>query len=266
MRRFVLAAGLLTTAACVNPYRVNFNTTLDRVPKWMGERLAPSSGAPRLLKSNDIRSDGRALFEQGYVMIGYAKFDGPAINPDLALEQGRKAGADVVLLQETFTRSMTENVAVTQWSPDQTTETTETAQSTGRGGKPHTVTRTVETRVSQDPQTVYVPTTVDYFEHSATFWRRVDKPLFGALVQDIADDVKMRLQTNHGLEIQAIITDSPAFEADLLKGDVILKLDGDPVPSAQKFYADLISHAGKTIHLSVLRGSTPLEKPVKLNP
>ena len=59
--------------------------------------------------------------------------------------------------------------------------------------------------------------------------------------------------------------DSPARDADLLKGDIILKIDGKPVPTAQKFYEGLAPLAGKTLTLTVLRGDKTFERKIKLN-
>lgn len=60
--------------------------------------------------------------------------------------------------------------------------------------------------------------------------------------------------------------DSPAYAADLLKGDIILKIDGAAVPSAQRFYETLASKAGVEIVLSGLRGDKTFERRVRLNP
>lgn len=259
------ALALIALSACANPYRANFNTTLDRLPAWMGTRFLPAPGKPRLIKSQDIRSDNWRQFEKGYVMVGFAKFDGPPLNLDQALAQAKAIDAEVVIVQERFTRSMTETVAVTQWPADETTEIREQSQSTGRRG-PRQESRTTEIRVSRSPETVYLPKLVDYYEHAATFWRRIERPVFGALVQDLTDELKQKLQTNRGLVVRAVMVDSPAYQADLLKGDILMKIDGEPVSSARKFYNDVILLAGRDVNLSVLRGGKTMQRRLTLNP
>lgn len=258
------AVVLFALSGCMNPYRTNFNVTLNKMPPWIGQRLAPPSAKPELLKSDDIRSDNWKLFERGYVMIGFAKFDGPPTDVGLALSQGKAAGADIVAIQDVYTKTLTETVAVTQWPADQTTEVHEESTINGPRG-PHTVSRTTEVSTSQSPETVYVPRDIDYYEHSATFWRKIENPLFGALVMDLSDQQKQQLQSNHGLVVRAIMTDSPAFAADLLKGDIILTINGEPAPSAQRFYQNLAGLAGKEVVMAVRRGATTIERRATLN-
>jgi hypothetical protein len=246
MKRLLIAVSAALLGACVNPYRANFNSTTDRYPAWMAGRFAPSAAKPRLIKTEDIQEEGRKLAEKGYLMVGYSKFDHPALDENLALQEGKAVGADVVLLQKTFAKSLIETTTVTQWPPSETTELHENTRVEGESEKDTKhIDRRVEIRTSHGPETTYVPTQVDYYEHSATYWRKVSQPIFGAIVRDLSDEQKLILETNRGLVVRTIVTDSPAFQADLLKGDIILKIDGEPVASMQRFYDDLINKAGK---------------------
>ena len=260
------ALSLCLLAGCVNPYRSNFNSTLDRQPKWIAARLAPSPDKPRLVQSNDIQNDNWGLFERGYIMVGYSKFDGPETDNYYVQAQARSIGADVVLVQNKFTKSLTETVAVTQWGPSQTTDTNETTNVTGPRGGVHTVNTESEVTTSESPETVYVPQQVDYYEHSATYWRKMNTPIFGAAVQDLTDALKQQLETNQGLTVRAIVIDSPAFKADLLKGDILLTMNGQPMPSAQHFYETISQQAGKQVTFTVLRGDKRIDRSITLNP
>jgi hypothetical protein len=259
----VVAAG--TVLGCVNPYKTNFNATLDRQPKWIASRLAPSTDKPRLVESDNIQKDNWALFERGYIMIGYSKFDGPETDTYSVLSEARAVGADVVLLQKKFTKSLTETVAVTQWGPSQTVDTMERTNVEGPRGS-RTISTESQTTVSQSPETVYVPKQVDYYEHSATYWRKLTSPVFGVAVQDLNDVQKRQLETNQGLAVRAVVTDSPAYKADLLKGDILLTMNGQPMPSAEKFYEDIAQLAGKKVDFTMLRGDKRLQRSVTLNP
>ncbi len=265
MRLLLITLIAALTAACANPYRSNFNSIQDRYPQWLESRLAPKAAAPDVVQTDDIQKEGWGLVEKGYVMIGFSRFDLPQISIDLAISEGKTRGADIVLVQKRFSKSLTETVTMTQWGP---TETTEYREDTGISGDRGTrrVDRRVSVTTTRGPETVYVPQQVDYYEHSATYWRKVERTLFGAVVQDLTDEQKARLQTNRGLSVRALVTDSPAFQADLLKGDIILKIDGQQVPSAQKFYEGLIQKAGQDVKLSILRNDKTIEKTVRLNP
>jgi C-terminal processing protease CtpA/Prc len=260
---FGVAAVVLT--GCANPYRANYNSTRDRFPNWIEGRLAPKVNSPRLMLTNDISAENWRLFERGYVMVGFSKFAGPNTDAKLALAEAKAAGAELVLLQKTFAKTLTETVTVTNFPPSETTTVRENTNVLG-GKQTKSIERRLEVTTSRSPETYYVPKQVDYYEHSATFWRKLEKPFFGALVKDLPDELKAKLQTNLGLVVRAIVLDSPAYAADLLKDDIILKIDGAPVPSAQKFYESIITKAGTEIELSVLRGDKTLSKRIRLNP
>lgn len=256
---------LLLLSACGNPYRANFNSTRDRHPQWLENRLAPKTKTPKLIETDEIQKEGWELAEKGYIMIGFAKFDLPRINPELALAEGKRAGADIVLLQRKFSKSLTETTTITQWPATETTEIRENTGVTGERGTHH-INRRVDVTTYRGPETTYVPTQVDYFEHSATYWRKVERPIFGAIVMDLSDEQKQRLQTNRGLVVRTLVTDSPAYQADLLKGDIILKMDGEAVGGVKKFYDDLITRAGKTVLVTLVRNGKEIQIPVVLNP
>jgi hypothetical protein len=263
---FFIPLTLALLIGCVNPYRTNFNETLDRQPKWIAARLAPSPEKPRLITSDNIRNDNWDLFERGYIMIGYSKFDGPGTDTYNALAQARRIGADVVLLQTKFTKSLTETVAVTQWGPSETTDARQTTNVIGARGNVRTIKTESEVTTSQSPATVYVPQQVDYYEHAATYWRKMSHPIFGAAVQDLNDAQRRQLETNQGLNVRAVVIDSPAFKADLLKGDILLTMNGQPVPSAQNFYEAIAAQAGKKVDFTVLRGDKRMQRAIALNP
>lgn len=255
-----------TLSSCVNPYRANFNSTLDRLPLWTQSRLAPSSEKPRLVETDDIKTENVRQFEKGYVMIGYSKFDAPGQISDLALKEAKMVGADVVLVEKKFSKTLTEIASITNWPPNETTEIREEGRSTGGKEGDKTITRRTEITTSKGPETVYVPKQVDYFDHSATYWRKMDRPIFGALVQELSDEQKERLQSNRGLSVKAVMTGSPAYQTDLLKGDIITEINGKPVSGIANFYQDLSTFAGKKITLSVLRGKTTTTHQVTLAP
>ncbi|MBL8024561.1 MAG: PDZ domain-containing protein [Elusimicrobia bacterium] len=249
---------------CTNPYRANFISMEDRIPPWIQNRFTPPSKQPRLQYSEDSLSDKWKLFEQGYFMVGYSKFDGKRMDDSLALTKAKSIGANLVLIEKKFSKTMMETVAMTQWTPRTTTEIRDDTTVSGPKGK-RDVSRRTEIRTGGDPQVTYVPKRVDYFEYVATFWRKVDTIIFGAFVTGLPDEMKKSLQTNRGLIVRNIVIDSPAYQADLLKDDIILEVNGVQVPGMQKFYENMNTMAGQEVVLTVLRGSQTITKRVKLN-
>jgi serine protease Do len=66
------------------------------------------------------------------------------------------------------------------------------------------------------------------------------------------------LEPVDGLLVRGIEPDSPAEQAGVLRGDVIVAVEGSPVTDPDTLYAALDSAAGREITLTVLRGSQEL--------
>jgi len=63
-----------------------------------------------------------------------------------------------------------------------------------------------------------------------------------------------------------VIVGSPAFDADILVGDVIQTIDGKPIAGAADYTALLESKVGRQIDLTLYRHGSVITKSVKLNP
>jgi serine protease Do len=66
------------------------------------------------------------------------------------------------------------------------------------------------------------------------------------------------LEPLDGLLVRAIEADSPAEQAGVLRGDVIIAVEGSPVTDPDGLYAALDAAAGREIALTVVRGSHEL--------
>ena len=264
--RFLALLLLVSLGACANPYRANYNSTLDRLPGWAQNRFGPPAARPRLIETVNISTENWRLFEQGYAMVGYSKFDGPALDVKLALSEAKSRQADIVLVEKKFSKTLTETAAVTVWPANETTEIREEGRVTGGEKGDRRISRRTEVTTTRGPETVYVPKQVDYYEHTASYWRKVSKPLFGVLLQDLTDDQRQTLQSNRGLVVKGVMTGSPAYEADILKGDILVKINGKAIVGASRFYEDLYSFAGKTVNFVLLRGKNALTRSVTMNP
>jgi regulator of sigma E protease len=75
--------------------------------------------------------------------------------------------------------------------------------------------------------------------------------------KDLDDDFMSKLGLEAGggtLKIAGVEADSAAQRAGLQKGDRLLAIDGRPVDSASTFITYVKAHAGKPVHLQIVRG------------
>ncbi|MFH1724027.1 MAG: hypothetical protein ABII00_05320, partial [Elusimicrobiota bacterium] len=96
------------------------------------------------------------------------------------------------------------------------------------------------------------------------FWKKFDNPVFGAYVADLGPEDRVRLQTNRGLKVRAMMKGSPVFNADIFQDDIITAIDGESPPIARQFYAWVIQKAGQTIELEIRRGDKTIRRSVSL--
>ncbi len=95
----------------------------------------------------------------------------------------------------------------------------------------------------------------------------VRRPWFGARLQGVTPDIAegLGLDRPTGVMVAAVFDKSPAEEAGLKRGDVILQLDGQAVEDPDSFGYRLATRPlGGTASVNVLRGRNRLTLPVKM--
>jgi serine protease Do len=97
---------------------------------------------------------------------------------------------------------------------------------------------------------------------------QVTRPYLGIRWEWITPDVAAanRLDFSYGAYVTAVSTGSPADDAGLRQGDVILGMDGTRFDEENPFLNELLAHApGDTITLDVMRGNSEIQVKVTLS-
>jgi hypothetical protein len=266
LRNLILSLACLTAGCVSNPYHRNYSSTLsEHVPKTEATGFVATAGEPRLLSTNDIREDAIKLLEQGYFPIGRAKFREQLIDGQAALEQAREVGADVVLVKQVHVGTATYSVPVSDWTPDRTIVTNESAQTRDQAtNNVQSFDKQTVTIIEGEYQTRYQAETVDYYDHTAVFWKKTLDPLFGVCVAELDDAQRKSIQSNKGVAVRAVIKRSPAFLADLFRGDILRRFAGKDVLDADEFFGLVAANAGKTVDLEFWRDGQNIQKKVSL--
>jgi Do/DeqQ family serine protease len=95
----------------------------------------------------------------------------------------------------------------------------------------------------------------------------VRRPWFGARLQGVTPDIAegLGLDRPAGVMVAAVFEKSPAEEAGLRRGDVILQMDGFNVEDADSFGYRLATRPlGSTASVAVMRGKARLTLPVRM--
>jgi len=228
----VTVCALINLTGCVTTsngfgqfYQDMIGTGITNVP--------PYSGTTEILVASNPTNDVKDLYRNGFVLLGTSAFQGPP-QPDVALmSQAKKVGADFVLLRSAYLGSHQAAVPWVQYNPGQTYTTassgTVNATAWGGGGYAYGTGNYFGTSTTTTPgtfSTQVIPLTVHRYEYEAGFFRRKKPPILGVLPQPLPPEIRQKLERNTGAFIWVVMAGSPAFNANILEGDVILKING----------------------------------------
>lgn len=186
---------------------------------------------------------------RGHAVLGSATFSGRAEPRRAALAQARRVRATVVVLTSRYSGTATEIVPLhvpgTDLVPVHGVATIEG--------------RRVPVRSYQAIYTTHVvpmATQVHLYDHVAAFLvRREAVPPAGLELTALTPPLRRLHERNSGAVVDVVHEDSPAFRADVLEGDLIVAVDGEPVASVAAAEAALAAAArrGGPLTLRLIR-------------
>lgn len=269
MKQKILAVNMLTLiimlSGCASGYKKFYKPVPEATPETiLTERVAPAPAIPILERA--IPGDSNAILaayaKRGYIMIGNSIFNSGRNEPEAsAIKQGKAVGADIVLvLNPQYTGSVTSIVPVTTPTTS-TSYTNGSANTYGYGGSATTYINATTTTYGST--TTYVPVTVDRHDYGAVYFVKTRFHL-GLITRDLNDTERQSIQTNKGAIVLVVVDNTPAFQADILVGDVVLTIDGVPVPNAEGISQIVRDRKGKKVDITVLRKDKQISKTVQL--
>ena len=175
------------------------------------------------------------MLENGYDMMGASGFGSGKVAPELALQHAKSIHADTVLVYTKYGSAKTaaSKIAVIK----------EAAKKSG--GE------------INDKDLVEDETQYDYF---ASYWAKLPAPLLGVhiikLVKNIQpddEDAGTKKVESKGLTILAVIKDSPAAKAGLVRGDVLMKVAGNELHKPEELSSIVRQYQGQNVAIEYER-------------
>lgn len=261
MRYIYAVLTCLTLSSCAtNPYTqyytgaTNARTELNYVHS--GEQI-------RIVPSDNIDADTKKLMAKGYTPIGRSTFNAHSnkVNDNQVLAQAELIGAQIVLTASKYTN--TESGAVPITVPNVTTSNS-SASATAYGNKGSVTAYGTGTTTTYGSNTVYMPYNIRRADFFALYFAKT-KSIVGAYTEPLSDEMKQKLQSNSGVKVFLVAEDTPAFDANILPGDVLLTFNGIPIRSVEN-YQELIKQDGGTpIKLTIYRDGKVIKKVITPN-
>lgn len=154
----------------------------------------------KMYVSNHKDEDNISMLESGYDMMGSSGFEGSGVLPELALQHAKAIKADTVLIYKKY------------GSAKNSASKLELIREAAKQGA-----EIDDKDLKEEP--------IQY-KYYASYWAKLPAPLLGVHIIKLAsrDSETEQIVEKKGLKVLAVIKDSPAAKAGLVRGDVLTKI------------------------------------------
>jgi S1-C subfamily serine protease len=113
-------------------------------------------------------------------------------------------------------------------------------------------------------RTSYIPYSVDIYDYTAVYAVRQAPARLGLLTVAAPDSYKRQLGINNGLLVTSVHSDGPARGAGILRGDIIVSVNGAPANADDGWFAALLYDENNTVE--IVRDGAPMAIKIFLPP
>jgi membrane-associated protease RseP (regulator of RpoE activity) len=250
-------------AGCTNGFAKFYHSDIDAANR--PPNIEFYSGEPKAFNGTIIEADNKNMLENSYVRIGYSSYNGTRGSVDDAKVVARDIGAEFLIYYSKFSHTISGSMPFTVQNPNQTVTSYGTGTVYGSGGGYAAYNSTTTTVVPGGTTTQDIPYSVDRFDFQASYWAKKTKHMIGIYAKDLSDDLKRQLERNKGVVVNIVVKGTPAYEANILPGDVIIKIDGEEVADFKDLAAKSKIRTGKTVDIEIIRNGIVKPVQVKFN-
>ena len=184
----------------------------------------------KMYVSNHKEDDDISMLESGYDMIGSSGFTAGEVPPEQALAHAKTLKADTVLVYSKYGSAKTSSGKM------------QMIKEAAKLGKELT-----EKDLAEEPTN---------YKYYASYWAKLPAPLLGVHVIKLAkkeSEENDKVVEYEGLKVLAVIKDSPAANAGLKRGDVLLKLANNKLNKPEELSNVVRKHQGQEVALEYER-------------
>lgn len=210
MKHLVLLIAVALSGCAGNPFETYYNHTAS-YEEITGSPLTGKS-APAIFKRDDSEEDSLSLVHSGHLPLGYSEFIGSSPSAAQAKAFGAELGADVVLLYSKYRNTEARSADIAM--PSITTFSS-------------TMTPGLITAYGTQNQTFSY--NVDNHEFMAGYWVKAKPKRWGVFTRNITPSEFEKFKTNRGVFVRVTVKDSPAHQAGLMRGDILLQVNSEKV-------------------------------------
>lgn len=212
----------------------DFNPFTD---SYVSQRPVPSEphDPPRIHAGQDKVSDYQRLLEDGYDLQGYSSFEAADVPVDKLKEHATRIRADIAMI---YTEGL---------------ERVPTGIRMQRA-------RAAREREQQGLPPEPPPADEQFYEYFAAYWIKLPPPMFGSHVQRYTQGS----EAPGGLEVLAVIRNSPAARAGIQQGDVLTRMGDVTLNQSEQLMQAVQKYAGQTVEVVLARNGETVRKKVEI--
>jgi hypothetical protein len=192
------------------------------------ENVVQSKTKPQVYTIQDVDADIRRMLEDGYMMLGVSHFEWTIADTEDAAKFAKKLKASIVLINYRYVETVSGG-----------TRTVIMPVFGGVGAIGHTE-----------------PVSYKRYDQTAYFFAKTkpDRINYGLWMNELTSEQSREAGTGKGVSVQAVVRGSPAFDADVLAGDIILSFAGQDISTPERWQAVKSKYLGQTVPVDILRG------------
>ena len=195
----------------------------------------------KIYVSNHNDEDNISMLESGYDMMGSSGFSGSGVLPELALQHAKAIKADTVLIYKKYGSAMN--------SASKLDLIREAAK---KGAE-------IDDKDLKEEAINY-----NYY---ASYWAKLPTPLLGVHIIKLAsrDAETEQVVEKKGLKVLAVIKDSPAAKAGLVRGDVLLKISDVELNKPEELSPLVRKFQGQEVAIEYARNDVKVATKAQIN-
>ncbi len=216
--------------------------------------LLPSTAPAEIVASSgNLWDDTLRMWERGYALMGYSSFNGQLRDPAKVLKFAKKLKARYVV---TSAGQVSEANGVAPLTlPTSINSRTFGNMSTANNYGSTTTGTFDATTMTIGSQTTYIPFAIRRADQVAAFFNLVERKGSGVYGRELTNAERALLGTNHAMVVLAVREGSPAFNSDIVPGDILMTVNEAPF-SVVAWNAATHATPAKTVRVELRRRGT----------
>jgi len=263
--RLVILCAVLAImfAACAtDPFSKYYTDRTGGFNLTTSARVILPTSDPKIFQGSNPDSDLVRLMEDGYSLVGYSSWNGGTIGNGGAIKRAKEIHASVIVIYSKYRGTLEGSIPLVL--PNTQTSTTSMNGTVFGSGGNSSFFGTATTTTSGS-STINIPYSQQRFDYFVSYWIKLKSPILGTILRPLSPELRAKIQSNKGALVIGVVKGSPAFEADIVPGDILKSIGDVDIIEVADYRRALGKYAGQIAVITVFRGGGDVTKNIQLN-